>query len=263
MTLLDPIKQYILARPKLRNLIVPTYILLRAPYYLIRFGTLDVPEYFIFKGKDLIYLVNPKVAQTTIKNTCGNKHKKEYAGIQETHLAESKKVLSKEEKQYFAFTMVRNPFDRLYSCYCSKYIADKEKSLKEVLDFDYYLGGLIKKDKGFAHFVRMVSRIPDCLADRHFKSQHALIHRQSRTTIDYIGKYEQLADDFEIVRKRFDLEELPHLNPSGKKDWRAAYTPELIDLVAKRYKKDLEIWYPDAEQDVREYIKKHAQTTAV
>jgi hypothetical protein len=252
------IKNYIKKRPWLLKLLFPLrqlQIFLSYPYRLARYGAIDPREYFIFKKQQLVYLVNSKVAQTAIVNTCGNKNKEEYRGIRDKGLGEKKHHLSKEEQGYPLFTFVRNPFERLYSSYKSKYIADKKYG-KLALDFDYYMLGLIKKDKGFTHFVKIVSRIPDWASDRHFKSQYSLIYRENRQSLSLVGKYENLHSEFEELRTMFNLEPLPHMNKSSEKEneWMDAYTPELVDLVSKRYEEDLATWYPNAKDELLAHL---------
>jgi hypothetical protein len=221
------------------------------------YGYIDPTKFFIFKKKKIIYIVNSKVAQTSITNTCGNPDKGEYAGV-EKELGEKKLWLNKEEKSYYTFTFVRNPFERLYSCHKSKYIADKQKYNRPILDFDYYLLGFFKKDPGFRKFVKRVSKIHDRFSDRHFKSQYALIYKNNFKKPDYVGRYETLREDFETVRSKYDLDELPHLNKSREKDnsWMDNYDQELIDIVYKRYKKDFDTWYPNAKKEIEDYINK-------
>lgn len=256
MKLKHTIKEWIIKRKGLALKVMPLYAFFKYPIHLLQYGTIDPPEYFIFKQKKLIYLVNSKVAQTAITNTCGNSNKTEYSGIAEKHLGEKKFKLSGEEQGYFAFTFVRNPFERLASCYQSKYIADREKYNKPYLDFDFYMLGIIRRDRGFENFVKKVARIPDRFSDRHFKSQHALVHRESKKELNFVGRYEKINEDFEKLRGQFDLDELPHLNKSETKkaDWRDRYTPELVRLIAKRYRKDLDTWYPTAEQELLAYL---------
>jgi hypothetical protein len=258
--IINHIKKIILEKSWLRKVIIPIYLLCKYPFLIYKYGTVDPPQYFVFKQKKLIYLVNSKVAQTAITNTCGNSIKKEYSKIKETHLGEKTYKLSKKETDYYSFTFIRNPFERIVSCYYSKYISDKIKYKKEILDFDFYLLGYIKKDKGFATFIKKISHIPDFLADRHFKSQWALIYSHNKLSLDFIGRYENLEQDFEHIQTTFSLDPLPHLNPSGKNDWRDSFTQELVTLVAKRYKKDLETWYPNAEKELRTYLQKKKES---
>jgi len=253
------IKEFIKKRTLFYKLLFPIrqlQIFLSYPYKLIKYNSVDPREYFIFKKQKLVYLVNSKVAQTAIVNTCGNIEKKEYQGIDDKSLGEKKQNLTEEDSTYYSFTFVRNPFERLYSCYQSKYIADKKRYGKIMLDFDYYMLGLIKKDRGFEYFVKIVSKIPDWASDRHFKSQYSLIHKESVRVPDFIGRYENLEKEFEPIRVKYNLEKLTHLNKSSQNQtgWRESYTPELIEIVYKRYKKDFDEWYPNAKIILAKYL---------
>lgn len=135
----------------------------------------------------------------------------------------------------FTFTVVRNPFDRLVSCY-----KDKVCNTKHIMQKKYF--GLIYHNMPFDKFVRAVCLIPDCIADIHFKSQHSFLYDQSICLANWIGHYENLAQDFEYLAKRLDLPALPHLNNSQKGDWKSYYTPELEECVARRYQKDFELF---------------------
>ena len=64
---------------------------------------------------------------------------------------------------------------------------------------------------------------------------------------NYIGRFENLVEDFNYVRKIIEMKtkiilpRLPHLMKSTKKNYREYYTPELIELVRERYQKDIDI----------------------
>ncbi len=199
-------------------------------------------------------MINSKVAQTTITNTNGNKVKKEYFSVDTGTKA---RRLSKEEEGYYKFTFVRNPFERLYSCYRSKIKADKQKFNKKYGDFDFYLFGYLKKDRSFENFVDRVLKVPYWLADRHFKPQAYLIYKDNQLPLDFIGRLENIKEEFEPIRNRFDLDQLPHLNDSsmGEDDWRDAYTKSVVTKVARYYRQDLELWYPNAKDDLLEYLE--------
>ncbi len=70
----------------------------------------------------------------------------------------------------------------------------------------------------------------------------------------FIGKYENLINDFEKNKEQFDLGEIPHFNPSGKQNWPLAYTPELLEKVYYRYRKDFDTGYPEARVELLEFL---------
>jgi hypothetical protein len=146
--------------------------------------------------------------------------------------------LNPEHNYFFKFAFVRNPFDRLVSCYESKYHNDKIKRPNGPFIFDKYLFGALKNDKGFENFAKRICLIPDMFADRHFQSQYFQIYKNKKNTLDYVGKFENIAEDFDFIKNKFKLNDLPHYNKSGNKNWMDYYDLKLARKIYKRYKKD-------------------------
>ena len=65
--------------------------------------------------------------------------------------------------------------------------------------------------------------------------------------VDFVGHFEQLYKDWDFLREKFGLPELPHQNRSAHVDYREAYTPELAKIASRRYKKDIELFGYSAE----------------
>ena len=62
--------------------------------------------------------------------------------------------------------------------------------------------------------------------------------------MDYIGRMENLNEDFKHICQHLDLdvEDLPHLNKSVSKKYQEFYTPETRDLVYNAYKPDIDFF---------------------
>ncbi len=219
-------------------------------------------EYFIDKKRKIIFFVVPKNACSSIKTTFSKRKFKDndsvhsyyyrhsYAGIE----LEARRCVKirKEERNYFKFAVVRNPFDRLYSCY-------KNKTASGIIGFDdYSLGFFFRECKNFNDFVKKVTKLPNFLSDPHFQNQYPIICDKGKSLVDCIVRFENLEKDFEKIRKKYDLEKLPHFNRSQdrKYEWRDHYTKELASLVHKKYKRDFDLWYPDAYNELNEYLDK-------
>ena len=149
---------------------------------------------------------------------------------------------------FYRFAFVRNPWDRLVSCY-------RDKIRNEVSGYTHFtirpgVANCLARfdafvpDMSFDVFAAAVASIPDADADEHFRSQHTfLINKEGRPGADFIGRYERLADDFRLVQERTGLPniELPRLQAARKTARYAAYyTPETRDIVAERYRRDIE-----------------------
>ena len=150
----------------------------------------------------------------------------------------------------FAFAFVRNPWERLVSCYRDKiggevdgftFFTVRPGVADCLARFDAFFGGM-----SFEEFVRAVASIDDEEADTHFRSQHTFVTSgDGRLALDFIGRYERLAEDFRVVEERLGLPvvELPRLQATREpKRYADFYTDETRQIVAERYGRDLELF---------------------
>jgi len=172
----------------------------------------------------IIYIPVPKAAQSSIRNACNK--------IERTNL--SKKY---NPKAYFVFSFVRNPYDRVVSCYEDKINNSKEKEKQG--KFNNFLSKypqLSKEHLSFKGFVKFIHKIPDFQADQHFRSQYLFLTDKKGNLIPgFVGKFENLDEDFKKACKKAGVEnppELPQRNKSKrKKDYRDYYDEETKKLV--------------------------------
>ncbi len=163
---------------------------------------------------------------------------------------------------WFTFTFVRNPFARLVSCYESKFHTDplrnRNAMRRKSLDFDGYLYGYMKKDEGFSTFINQIVSIPWRLDNNHFCSQYRKItDKNGKLLVDYIGKFEHLVEDYELVRARGDFAPLKIYNKSRHGDWRDYYTTDLVKKVYRKYSVDVKfLGYEQEYKDLLEYCRR-------
>jgi hypothetical protein len=113
----------------------------------------------------------------------------------------------------------------------------------------------------FEEFIRFLLDHPsgrDEGANRHWMSQHVFVtDKNGELLVDFIGKIENLEDDFATVCRTIGLPDirLPWLNSRegwkvdkqalDRKDplyYRSYFTAETRELVRKRYQKDIEMF---------------------
>ncbi len=223
----------------------------------IKSGSLSPRTYHVIDDKKLIYLTMYKAACSSIMASLYALPPKEhYLRIHHTVGKVENAVLDigpHDYPGYYRFTYVRNPLERLVSCYENKYHSDKkllaDGGMRQMY-FDSYLFGYLKKDRGFAEFAKRVSRIPDRLADRHFIRQTFLTHdRKGKCTLDFVGRFEELPGAFEPIREKFDLAALKTYNATDKGNWMDYYDLATANRVIKRYKRDIESYGYEKEAD--------------
>lgn len=188
------------------------------------------PDFSIFLERyDAVYIDIAKVASSSLKATFaslldldldavdGNPHEVEFPRPPYSAYT--------EERLYpglYTFAFVRNPWDRLVSCY-------RDKIGGELDDFTNF------SESGVAH----------CLA--HFRSQHDyLTNLSGDIAVDFVGRYENLVSDFQHLAHEIGLPsntKLHRLQAAPKVvDYADYYTPDTRNVVATRFAQDIELF---------------------
>lgn len=202
--------------------------------------------------KRFIFFYIPKVASTSIKKALAKTlfEKIITARVHTFWFDEVIDVQKGEYPDYFKFTIVRNPWDRIVSCYSDKIL------FEDVTNYKYKNGvfrryarkykNLFYRGMPFEEFVRVISSIPDEKSDRHFRSQRCFITDENENIlVDFIGRYEALSRDLAVLCGKTQLENIPlfHENKSKReKDYRSLYNEETKRLIEERYKDDIELF---------------------
>ena len=168
---------------------------------------------------------------------------------------------------YIIFTFVRNPFARLVSCFNQKYEFKDgayQCTINEIFSNFAQLSS-------FSDFINKIYRHPLHFLEPHMAPYSDRIEHfeKSGLKIDFIGRFENIKEDYQRFKKQFDLENLPPMRHSNiskkpKKDWRDYYTPSLAKKVYRRYRKDfIRFGYEDEYDKLRDYLKKNKPSRKV
>lgn len=230
---------------------------------LVRYRQLDPREWLVFPDRRLAFLVLSKNACTSIKRAIGERY-----GIAapDIHAAPGWKphkrwgLLHGDERDYDSFAFVRNPFARLVSCYRDKILWEPGDAIYPRPYFDIVPYAL-PTNVSFAEFAARVARIPDRIADRHFKSQSSHLYRRGERLVGFVGHMERLDADWRTLAERHDLPvALERAHTTRAKgphaDWRDYYDRATVDVVAERYREDLaKLGYEGARDELLAYLK--------
>lgn len=224
-------------------------------YYKYWYGTLnevyDHHRYFniVLHDRRAIYFYIPKVACTAIKKVIAKDLGLYYEGcdVQYLNYPTIPHWKLKKCRSYFKFTFVRNPWDRLVSCYENKIAKDSSVNnpdlingiFKEWTKYKVFYAGM-----SFPEFVQRVAEISDQEADPHFRAQASFFKtRFGDIDLDYVGRFENLEHDFNEVCRRIGLNggRLERSNKSArKKSYKDYYDDLTRQIVAERYKESVQ-----------------------
>lgn len=153
---------------------------------------------------------------------------------------EKHQTLPEGYQTHFKFTFVRNPWARILSTYHDKV----KKQWSDTYPEEYH-HFRIKRYKRFAgkDFKYFINNF-NLNQDRHTMTQESLFPVD---IVDYIGKFENLQQDFDTVCSKIGLDPhpLPHKNsskPANYKHYTEYYDEETREIVAKKYAKDIELF---------------------
>ena len=139
---------------------------------------------------------------------------------------------------YFKFTVVRNPWDRMLSYFLHLNGGFDERLFPKMIR----LAG--KSGEGFYPFVNRERHNlgEDDIFRVNFQSCHSMAHnKDGANSIDFILRFENLQEDYDALCDKIGIErtELPHHNKSDRGHYRDYYKKREIDIVRKNLRQDI------------------------
>ena len=120
---------------------------------------------------------------------------------------------------YFIFTVIRNPYSRFFSMY--NYLANS--LYVNEIEFISYVEEIfinIENDKRYLWFQPQIN----------------FLYNKDNIEIDRIIKYENLDKQYNILKKKFDLYDLEHINKSNKKIYNISDFYKIKNMKKRVYK---------------------------
>lgn len=202
-----------------------------------------------------VHIAIPRTATTCLNFTLGNEKHPE----PNLHHAKISEVLDKnpDVSNYFKFTFVRNPWDRLVSVYHEFKKRGNRYSEMVTLDkpllseFDITNNNI----ENFRNFCKNLNN-SHWRNDLFFHNQYDYVTKNNEDIMDFIGRYETLNDDWYKIRDKIGYGgvELLRGRESGPRGniresihepYRNYYTQVEIDIVVDIYKKDIQYFKYD------------------
>jgi chondroitin 4-sulfotransferase 11 len=151
--------------------------------------------------------------------------------LQHLTARELSKILPTEIWSYFRFAIVRNPWDRMVSVYSNKDPHLCNLARMQGIEFD---------GTSFDDFVAKTMELDHA----HLRPQtDFVLGEHGELLLDYVGKWERLAQDFADVCDRLGVQlTLPRENISQRSHYRDYYSQSSRDMVAARYQADIEMF---------------------
>jgi chondroitin 4-sulfotransferase 11 len=117
----------------------------------------------------------------------------------------------------YTFCTVRNPYDRLVSMFAHLKRVDRNMPAKT--DFSKFVFEYADYDT----FMKPISSW------------------FNNGDIDYIMRFENLSNDFEVIKKKLDANRgLIHKNAASHNNYKSYYTDEIKEFVTEKFKEDIE-----------------------
>lgn len=135
-------------------------------------------------------------------------------------------------KSLFKFSTIRNPWDMCISFYFSPHRGKIDWDRDKFKEF-------IQNKKSLMHYISTESYIEKI--NRKLKLTRLNEYKPLTNDIDFLIRFENLNEDFRKVCEIIEIpfKELPHRNKSSRYHYTKYYDSELIELVKKKFKKEI------------------------
>lgn len=207
------------------------------------------------KEKQFMFVHVPKVAGTSISKALNGTTGMFWASNADgerqiisthTYASEIKRFIGPSQfAAYYKFAFVRNPWDRLYSLY--NFMVNS----KEINRADHIFDQDEAERRGFKWFLlenRMKStRVRlygvDVNICQQTTPQLEWLTEGDKMIVDFVGTYENLQQDFELLNSRLGLNaKLPWKNKYSERRYQDVYDNEMIEFVYKYHSKDIKMF---------------------
>lgn len=144
---------------------------------------------------------------------------------------QTQQALPDEFERFFSFAFVRNPWDWQVSMYhflLQETDNPRYTTVKQLGGFKQYLEWLVNEENPYPKGATKLQK-------------SMLVDDKGRIVVDRIGRYENLAEDFQTITASIGLDtKLPIMNTSSHRNYRDYYDTYTQQLVAKHFAEDID-----------------------
>jgi hypothetical protein len=186
----------------------------------------------IINNKKILFIHVPKTGGSTIRSILKKKYPSakiisnpwEHSSIND-YIKEGYNI-----DDYFKFAFVRNPWDRLLSNYFFRIQRLQSEETASVRFRDWVLNSKTKEGHSFLDTGEM------------YKTQLSYITLNKTQKLDFIGRYENLQQDWNFICDQLQIEKqkLPHKNKSSHSSYINYYNEDTVNIVGEYFKEDVE-----------------------
>ena len=194
------------------------------------------PNNLVLPNGRVAYMAIPKAANTAIKTellrTEGRATNNPHAHNHFNYVG--REYLASRRDHIFIFTFVRNPYDRIESCW-------RDKVCGRRFHQPFSLFG-IRSGMSFDDFIELVWETPDGRSEQHFRSQAHELISGCQMVPHFIGRCENMAEDWSSLGQKLremgiaTAAALPLQNESTGHD--PGWTRKIRNMVTERYAAD-------------------------
>lgn len=191
------------------------------------------------KKNKVIFLHLPKTAGTSIASALHKHLSSVISGGKKTPWDYHTSILSFEQRvssldDFFIFTFVRNPWDRLYSWYCM--LSNNRKAPISNARFKKWL---------LAGCHDMASAFPPDSGKKPAQTVpqvEYMLDSTGKNRVQFVGRFEQVQADYGKLCKKLKVKgsKLPHSRKGKHNSYLQAYDQEMVDFVREHHALDIE-----------------------
>lgn len=219
---------------------------------LIFYGSINKKQYIIFEKEKLIYIPISKCWNTSMR-ICLSSLLWAQVGTDLAHdiIFPTRSKLGKKylDGTYTIFVIVRDPLERLISCYLNQVEPRLKNPDIKVAKWgkynilDYLFGYLRYHTGNIEKFLRRIVVLPTSLMDIHFQPMYDIIWVKDYSKVTFLD-LKHLSTQFEPIRKKFNLPHLERQNTTDtdKTEIIKSLPKDLLKKIHKVYKKDFDLY---------------------